>query len=824
MASFFGEIIVLFSITGASISANASGKVEYFTPVQVGLITDTRIKELSGMVRVTEHPNYYWIHNDSDDLPRIFAVAEGGTVIAEVAVAGAAAIDWEDIASGPGPEAGRTYLYVADTGNNNLSRQEFIIYRFPEPRLPHLQGGQQIVSEPSEKIPFRYPSGTFNCEALVINPLSGDIYLITKNDVSAGVYRFASPAPGGLTQTLVPVRDLHPGDLVTAADVSGDGRRLLLRTYSQVLEYELPGGEAFEDIFLQTPRILPDAPAEAKSESICYDHEGIDYLTSNEGNPAPIHKAIAKISQPFCEVPPEDIDSLRFIRGNVVVEEISGAACVNITDTAAMLEGLRGGLLPECADPSDFNDDGVLDIADVTQMLYQLTWGRAPVAPFPVEGLDPTTDDLSCFEENRLVLLDETASWSFWYSDSPPAPGWNQPGADLTGWNEGRGGIGTGSESVETPLPVEPDRSITLYARSEFELADVQGMTSLVLELDRNDGFIAFLNGVEVARQGLGTVGFEAPPDLPALYHPGGRFEDYSLCPELLLPGTNVLALEVHNRSLGDKTLFFRGGLRASTRNGDFQPGSGEPPRAGGSIRLSLDRSPRVGDTGVIHVLADVDVPLRGASICLNFQTSRISITGVQAGEKFREHVLDDFYPNLRTGRLIYAMVVDPDFFPEGIEPDGEELELATLDYEVTASTAAQTTLAFYSRATQLPQENWLVTGDLRSFRPELEDLLVEIGEADHPPEWVRADASADGAFDISDAIAILNYTFTGSYEILCEKTADFDDNGKLGVTDAILFLSYLVLGNAEPLNPFPGCGFDPTPDELSCDSYPPCE
>ena len=80
---------------------------EYLPPRRVGTISDPRLQEISGIVPVKGHESYYWVHNDSGDLPRIFALHESGVVIAEVAVTGAQAVDWEDIAAGPSPQDDR---------------------------------------------------------------------------------------------------------------------------------------------------------------------------------------------------------------------------------------------------------------------------------------------------------------------------------------------------------------------------------------------------------------------------------------------------------------------------------------------------------------------------------------------------------------------------------------------------------------------------------------------------------------------------------------------------------------------------------------------
>jgi hypothetical protein len=93
--------------------------------------------------------------------------------------------------------------------------------------------------------------------------------------------------------------------------------------------------------------------------------------------------------------------------------------------------------------------------------------------------------------------------------------------------------------------------------------------------------------------------------------------------------------------------------------------------------------------------------------------------------------------------------------------------------------------------------------------------------DACHPPGFRRCDANADGSHDLSDAVFILGFLFSGGADLSCEKSADCDDNGVLEITDAVRLLNYLFLGGPRPQEPFPDCGPDPSGDALSCQSYP---
>ena len=85
-----------------------------------------------------------------------------------------------------------------------------------------------------------------------------------------------------------------------------------------------------------------------------------------------------------------------------------------------------------------------------------------------------------------------------------------------------------------------------------------------------------------------------------------------------------------------------------------------------------------------------------------------------------------------------------------------------------------------------------------------------------------RGDVNADGAADLSDAVATLEFLFTGG-ELTCHDAADANDDGVVDLSDAVSLLALLFLG--EGVLPAPGldCGIDPTEDLLGCEGSESC-
>ena len=100
---------------------------------RAGTITDPALVEISGLAASRTVPGVLWANNDSGDGPRVYALSAAGELLGTYDLAGAEAIDWEDIAVGPGPDPSLHYVYVGDIGQNGGLRDQVEVYRVPEP-------------------------------------------------------------------------------------------------------------------------------------------------------------------------------------------------------------------------------------------------------------------------------------------------------------------------------------------------------------------------------------------------------------------------------------------------------------------------------------------------------------------------------------------------------------------------------------------------------------------------------------------------------------------------------------------------------------------
>ncbi|HLU47922.1 MAG TPA: hypothetical protein VK116_07550, partial [Planctomycetota bacterium] len=124
------------------------------------------------------------------------------------------------------------------------------------------------------------------------------------------------------------------------------------------------------------------------------------------------------------------------------------------------------------------------------------------------------------------------------------------------------------------------------------------------------------------------------------------------------------------------------------------------------------------------------------------------------------------------------------------------------------------------------PPENASIKGI--AIRKLTDDEAAQVGApcgGATGPIFLRGDADASGALNLTDAIRILTFLFVGNVEVSCLDAADSDDSGALNLTDGIFVLNYLFVGlSPAPPPPFPECGPDPTDDSTACEvSQPNC-
>ena len=264
--------------------------------VITGNLKDSALDEISGIAVSGAHPGVLYVHNDSGDTSRFFAINPQGRLLATFYFRGSekgrGVSDCEDIALGAGEKPGRTYLYLGDIGDNRARRKAITLYRFEEPDL--------IINSfvKTSVLHLVYPDGPRDAETLMIDPQDRLLYILSKREDSIGIYtlpwRFSgSRRKGGDTLTLqkrgsLYFKGLKPFKYITAGDISRDGQQVLVKSYAAVYYWKRRGHEPLWETLQRTATELPYTP-EKQGEAIGFTPDGKDYYTTSEGIHAPIY-------------------------------------------------------------------------------------------------------------------------------------------------------------------------------------------------------------------------------------------------------------------------------------------------------------------------------------------------------------------------------------------------------------------------------------------------------------------------------------------------------------------------------------------------------
>jgi hypothetical protein len=269
-------------------------------------ITFPAVNEMSGIVKSRRFDNVYWVHNDSGDQPRLFALDNNARIIfpgflrrdfhGETVAPGkrpwpgheihvAANVDWEDIA------VDDDMLYIADMGNNGNARRDLGVYVVPEPNPRAVE-----LTRPIAFLPVRYPEQDswpasqwhYDSEALFV--ADHQLYFITKHRQPGKIDKFEAGAMLYRLDTrftdkyndLVKVDQHDLLAVATGADLSPDGRLLAVVTYQDLWLFEKP---AAGDQWLssQAYRLALDRSQIKQVEAITWIDDDTLLLGNEEG-------------------------------------------------------------------------------------------------------------------------------------------------------------------------------------------------------------------------------------------------------------------------------------------------------------------------------------------------------------------------------------------------------------------------------------------------------------------------------------------------------------------------------------------------------------
>ena len=244
-------------------------------------IKDGALRGISGLEFSVRNKNLIWVHNDHGRKGRVFLIDKNGFTRATFKW-DSWIRDWEDITIDPGSMDGKPYIYVGDIGDNSADHPFIYIYRFPEPLIDDEKELQNV-----QTITLKYPDGSRDAEAMFADPVSKQLYIITKREDQVGIYNAPLSMRDGDTVLLKKVGKLSLEGTglfkwVTSADISRDGSQIVIRSYHDVFYWKRSKGQSVEQALRQKPAKLPHH-SELQGEAIGFTPDGKEFYTIGEG-------------------------------------------------------------------------------------------------------------------------------------------------------------------------------------------------------------------------------------------------------------------------------------------------------------------------------------------------------------------------------------------------------------------------------------------------------------------------------------------------------------------------------------------------------------
>lgn len=244
--------------------------------------------EASGAVQSTLGPHLAWMINDSGNPPDLFLIdTRTGRLVHTLRFTAVQNTDWEDLAAYTDSQ-GQTFLYIADIGDNLNARDTVQLLKFTEPKwteLDTLLATQPFAPASLTTLKFTYEDGPRDAEALFVDPLDGELYVINKRTLKNGLHHisFDPNAPTGpATAQKLGEFSLYLCTAADAVQTHTDTTKILARNYDRLLIWTRHRSQTIAEALSAAPKLLPYTHPELQGESIWLTASGAFATVSEE--------------------------------------------------------------------------------------------------------------------------------------------------------------------------------------------------------------------------------------------------------------------------------------------------------------------------------------------------------------------------------------------------------------------------------------------------------------------------------------------------------------------------------------------------------------
>jgi hypothetical protein len=288
MKSVTNTVGLLFIFACFSSCGPKEGKVEnqssnpFVTGKRLAELKSKKLKEVSGLAASINNKGMLWTHNDSGNDAEVYLIDMETNIRQTYVLAGVDNRDWEDISIGPGPDSSKHYLYVGDIGDNLAVHPNKYIYRFEEPVYSASESGgeSKVTISDFDTIVFSLAGSKHDTEALLVDPKTKDLYVLSKYSHPIYVYQIKYPYATANVNSAVEVASLNL-NTITSADFSPEGDEVLIKNYSNVYYWKNNDQMNLADLLKQQP-VEVTYEEEPQGEAIAWAADGSGFYTLSE--------------------------------------------------------------------------------------------------------------------------------------------------------------------------------------------------------------------------------------------------------------------------------------------------------------------------------------------------------------------------------------------------------------------------------------------------------------------------------------------------------------------------------------------------------------
>jgi len=191
-------------------------------------------------------------------------------------------------------------------------------------------------------------------------------------------------------------------------------------------------------------------------------------------------------------------------------------------------------------------------LSDQAAFLSKWTFPAISLSPASYQVVFASGKNRIAIPQSFETIITQGATWSYLVPKSEIGNSWKTTGFNDVLWKKGASGFGYSDNDDNTILPV----IVSVFVRKEFTVEKLADVTNLILSIDYDDGFVAYINGHEIARSNLGAAGSVVTYNQltgsfirEATLYQGGVPENYDIADfqSFLVEGVNVIAVQGHN-------------------------------------------------------------------------------------------------------------------------------------------------------------------------------------------------------------------------------------------------------------------------------------